>query len=410
MPSFLSRMAVGGLLLSLAGLAPAAAPATASAPATADFSGDGKSDLLWINYATGNVRVWFMDGPTKLGEASLGQAEPNMALSAVASFNGDGKPDLYWHSPATGQNLVWIMDGTSVTGKVALPSMEGGAWALSGAADFLGNGQTDLVWRNYQDGTDKLWLMNGASVSNVVDLPAVKDTRWTLEAAADLNGSGQPGLAWRNFWTGQNGAFLMNGPNVARNTEDLPRDNDPNWRITGNPYVGPDGRAGLVWRNYGNGKNAAVVLDWSADRPKVDASRSFDLPIEPDTNWQLVDPVGFDPNLIMGAQEQSILDMEATTLGPGGDGFNAYDPSGVSSLYTSSGKLVLSYPPRGSTSPIFQFKKQELEATVKKARSVLQGETLISGGFMATDPVTGRPALFRASGAKEFVVSDDTWR
>ena len=117
-----------------------------------------------------------------------------------------------------------------------------------------------------------------------------------------------------------------------------------------------------------------------------------------------------DPTQRLNPQEQHILDMEATTLAPGGNGYNAYDASGVSSLYTGSGRLVLHYPPRASTSALFQHDKQALEAYVKKARSELQAQILIGGGHLATDPETHRPAVFRASGAKEFVISDDTWK
>jgi hypothetical protein len=39
----------------------------------------------------------------------------------------------------------------------------------------------------------------------------------------------------------------------------------------------------------------------------------------------------------------------------------------------------------------------------------MQVQVAMARGGTATDPETGRPALFTASGVKEFVFSDDTW-
>ena len=383
----------------------------AVAAVPADFNGDGKPDLVWVNYTTGVLRVAYMDGPTKLGEDALGQVPPNWWLAAVASFDGDGQPDLFFRNYATGENEVWLMNGIAQVDTVVLPSLDP-SWVLSGAADFDGDGQTDLFWRNYQTGEDKLWRMQGATMASTVDLPAVSQPRWVVEAAADLNGDGQTDLVWSSPEDGKNGAWLMNGTSILRNTDGLPANPDPNWRITANPYVAPAGPAGLVYRNYLTGENAVAVYDWNRTdqngQPTIDRTRSFSLPPEPDLDWQLVDPVGVDPASILSAAESSYLDLENTILD--GGGYNDWDGS-VSRLHALHGGLELTYPPRAPTSGMYQYKKHQLEQQWLGKRIQLDAQVLppLGSGYKMLDPETGHMALFYGSGGKAYVESNDTW-
>jgi FG-GAP-like repeat/FG-GAP repeat len=390
-----------------AGVLLAAQDTAAAVPA--DFNGDSKPDLVWVNYTTGAMKVAYMDGPTKLGEDALGQMPQNWWLAAVGSFDGDGQPDLFFRNYATGENQVWLMNGIAQVDTVVLPSLDP-SWVLSSAADFDGDGQTDLVWRNYQTHEDKLWRMNGATMASTVDLPLTQP-HWLLEAAADLNGDGQTDLVWANPADGQNGAWLMNGTSIASNTSDVPANPDPNWRITGNPYLAPDGRAGVVYRNYLTGENAVAVYDWNQPdptKPKVDPTRSFSLPPEPDTDWQLVDPVGVDPASILSPVESNDLDLENTILD--GGGYNDWD-GGVSRLHALHGALELTYPPRAATSSMYQYKKQQLEQQWLGKRIQLDAQVLppLGTGYKMLDPETGHTALFYGSGGKAYVQSNDAW-
>jgi len=134
------------------------------------------------------------------------------------------------------------------------------------------------------------------------------------------------------------------GTNVTVNTGNVPVDSDPNWRVTGNPYLSADHHPGVVLRNYYTGADKFVVYNWNRPdptTPTIDTSRSFALPSEPDRNWQLVDPIGYSTASLETPTESQILQMEVTQLY--GGGFNAYDPSGVSSLYTIWGGYELTY-------------------------------------------------------------------
>ena len=411
---------------SAATLAPHAAAAegaqdSATASVPADFNGDGKSDLVWVNYTTGELKVAYMDGAIKLGEDALGQVPQNWWLAAVASFDGDGQPDLYFRNYATGENQVWLMNGITQVTTVTLPSMDP-SWVLSGAADFDGDGQTDLVWRSYQadqhgNAPTQLWLMNGASIASTVDVMDV-GTHWLLEAAADVNGDGQTDLVFDDPLDDQDLALVMNGTSVQSHTSGLPVDVDTNWRITGSPYVGPDGQAGVVKRNYLTGRNMVTVYDFNQpdpSQPKLDTTRSFELPAQPDTNWQLVDPMGVSPQSLLSAQEVQYLEAEATTLSMGGGGYNSWDGD-ASRLHTKSGQWVLpgpsyAYPSRAASSPMYRYRKQQLEHMVHGMRIRLDAQILppLGSGYKMFDAQTGHTALYAATGEKLYVESNDAW-
>src|SRR6266446_2380707 len=79
-----------------------------------DFSGNGRSDILWRNRSTGQNQIWFMNGGTLTSAANTNPvADPNRVVAGVADFNGDGKADILWHNNATGENRLWLMSGGS---------------------------------------------------------------------------------------------------------------------------------------------------------------------------------------------------------------------------------------------------------------------------------------------------------
>lgn len=92
--------------------------------ASADFNGDTKPDLIWRNSSTGRVIVWFMDGTTRTGTAALWAAtnpgESAWRPIATGDFNADGQADIVWRNVDTGRVIVWFMNGTSCIGTATI--------------------------------------------------------------------------------------------------------------------------------------------------------------------------------------------------------------------------------------------------------------------------------------------------
>src|SRR5438552_4148070 len=137
------------------------ASASGAAPRP-DFDGNGTTDLIWRNSASGQTVVWLMNGTSASSSAFI-MNDPTWVVAASGDFNGDGKTDLVWRNSATGQTVIWLMNGTSASASAFI--MNDPTWVVTATGDFDGDGKTDLVWRNSTSGQTVVWLMNGASPS-----------------------------------------------------------------------------------------------------------------------------------------------------------------------------------------------------------------------------------------------------
>ena len=151
-----------------------------------DFNGDQKADLVWRNLATGQNVIWFMDGKNFLGGSSTasglieGQDYRNLLsvpdrfwkIEAVADMNGDGRSDLIWRNYATGENVIWYIKDTNLTSDSA-PAVAGVDyefflplndlnWRIEAATDLNNDGKNDIIWRNYATGKNAVWYFDGA--------------------------------------------------------------------------------------------------------------------------------------------------------------------------------------------------------------------------------------------------------
>ncbi len=200
---------------------------------TGDFNGDGSSDLIWRHYASGTVSVWFLNGTTYLGGASLFTVpDLNWKIQAVGDFNGDGKDDLIWRNYATGAVNVWFLNGTTYLGGANLFTVADPNWRIEVAGDFNGDGKNDLIWRNYSSGAVNVWYLNGTTYLGGVSLFTVAGADWDIEAAGDYNGDGNNDLIWRNYWTGAVNVWFLNGSTYLGGATMFNVPN-PDWEIAG---------------------------------------------------------------------------------------------------------------------------------------------------------------------------------
>jgi len=129
-------------------------------PARIDFNGDGQSDILWQNTATGERIVWLMDGTTFAGGASLGSVPVEWSIRGSGDFNADGKSDILWQNTTTGDCYIWLMNGLNDGSSVYLATLPV-EWKIAGSGDFNSDGKSDIIWQNTVTGERSVWLMNG---------------------------------------------------------------------------------------------------------------------------------------------------------------------------------------------------------------------------------------------------------
>ena len=192
------------------------------APRTSDFDGDGRSDILWQNQATGALSVWFMENAVLTGASYLRPesfADPQWQIRALGDFNRDGSLDVLWQHRGTRELFAWFLDrAVAVGGSYLSPrTAPEPDWEVRGAADFDGDGGLDLLWNDPDTRELHVWLMDGLNVRRTVKLglTSFADTSWQIRALADLNGDGKPDVLWHNQTTGGLYAWLMNGLALA---------------------------------------------------------------------------------------------------------------------------------------------------------------------------------------------------
>ncbi len=205
--------------------------------ATADFTGGGRTDLLWSNPTTGDIG--WNDGP-KTTWHDLGTAPTSYRVVGTGDFNSDGVRDILWADPATGgvgwndgPNTAWHDLGAAPT-----------SYGVIGVADFNNDGSSDLIW--YDPGAGDIGWNDGPQTS-WHDL-GVAPTTYQVVGIADFNNDGQPDLVWSDPATGDIG--WNDGPNTTWHDLGVA---PPGYAVVGTGDYNGDGRSDLLWSNAATG-------------------------------------------------------------------------------------------------------------------------------------------------------------
>ena len=269
--------------------------------ATADFDGDGTSDILWRDSATGDNYVFFVDRSTVLPSSGFTNSVPtDWQVAGTGDFNGDGKADILWRN-STGDDYIFFMDGTTVLGTSNYTNSVGAPWTVAGIGDFDGDGKADILWRNATTGDDYVFFIDGVTVLASSNYTNAVPTSWIVAGLGDFNQDGKADIVWRNPTGGENYVFVMDGLAVQGTSGYLPTVPDANWEIVGvsdfdgteEAGAGPVARgiSDLLWRNATDGS----LYMWKMLGPTTLGGfcnqmgcTNGSLPTVPDTNWQVV--------------------------------------------------------------------------------------------------------------------------
>lgn len=165
-----------------------------------DFDGNGSADLLYRNQRDGRnfliLDVAWADWASSYPIASM----TNLAwkVAGVGDFDGDGRSDILWRNSATGQNTIW----RSATTQIPVTTVSNLAWKIAAVGDFNGDGRSDIFWRNSSTGANVVWDSGSATTSRT--LTSVTDQSWQVTTTGDYNADGRTDIFWRNASTGAN--------------------------------------------------------------------------------------------------------------------------------------------------------------------------------------------------------------
>ena len=77
--------------------------------------------------------IWLLNGTTWSSSVSLTEvSDTNWEIGGTGDFNGDGKTDIVWRNKATGDNVIWLLDGTTWSSSVLLTGVSDTNWEIVG--------------------------------------------------------------------------------------------------------------------------------------------------------------------------------------------------------------------------------------------------------------------------------------
>ena len=211
--------------------------------AGADFDGDGLTDLLW---ESGEGVLAFSSLATLLDTAPtvplhlLGTLGVDETVISTGDFDGDGLSDLLVEDEASGERLVWRIGEAGAVELEELEAPDLAASSLTASGDFDGDGRSDLLWRT-PDGALTVLFMDGPVAVASLDLASSAATE-TL-ATGDVDGDGDDDLVIRDA-AGAVGVLLMHARQAPESRSIAA---GLGWDVVGLGDFDGDGAADLLW-------------------------------------------------------------------------------------------------------------------------------------------------------------------
>jgi hypothetical protein len=103
-------------------------------------------------------------------------AVANLSWAVVGSgdYTGDGRSDILWRNGSNGANALWLSANSAT--QQALPPVPT-AWRVVGSGDYNNDGRADILWRNTSTGANAIWRSANSSTRQAVT--AVANLAWT---------------------------------------------------------------------------------------------------------------------------------------------------------------------------------------------------------------------------------------
>ena len=233
-----------------------------------DFDGDGQSDLLLRNEATGELQVWAMNGTTRAGVLTTtpsGLTDLQWRVSGTNDVDGDGRTDVVWRHEASGKVVVWLMNGVErISGSFTSPvGVSDTNWKLRATGDVDGDGQADLLWQQQSSGRLVVWLMNGLSrrEGRFLTPEGPESAEWQAVGLGDLTGDGRTDAVLQHAQTGRVVVWELEGDVRRSGVVLLPELAEAGKHVAAVGDWNGDGKTDLVLWSEGGGELEAWLLD-----------------------------------------------------------------------------------------------------------------------------------------------------
>jgi hypothetical protein len=238
----------GGLKMVLGAL-----PAGWIAVGSADFTGDGRAEVLVQNTTNGSVYHY--------GESGWGTVTASVTsdwqVKGIGDFTGDGWVDVLLRSASTGVELYAEMNGGTFDAWQLAVNL-GTGWTTLGAGDFDADGLSDILVQNLTNGITYYANMDGGALSGWGFVAGGLGTSWVAKEAIDLTRDGYTDVVFQNPTTGQIWYVDMAG---GSNHHWGIIGTLPGWQVVGSGDYDGDGYGDVLVRNAANGTLQYANMD-----------------------------------------------------------------------------------------------------------------------------------------------------
>jgi hypothetical protein len=153
--------------------------------AVGNFSGGAaRNQVLWRKYPTGEIYLQTISLSAGVFSTSGGviYQEPNFdwRLIGAADFDGDGKSDILWRNEASGAVHVMLMKGGAIASQATIYNEARPAWQIVAMGDYTGDYRADILWRNSQTGQVYRQRMNGTTIMEQGFVFTEPDLAWKV--------------------------------------------------------------------------------------------------------------------------------------------------------------------------------------------------------------------------------------
>lgn len=166
-------------------------PPVVTPAAPADFDGDGRTDLLFRNVVTGELKIWLL-GWLSIDEVTdVGGLAPDQQVVGTADYDGDGYADLLLHDTARDELEIRYLVGGHRATAATLDISPG--WRVATSAGHLWDSGASIFL--HQETTGALERVDASGrVATLWPLPA----RVPIVASLDLDDSGVVRLIYQD--------------------------------------------------------------------------------------------------------------------------------------------------------------------------------------------------------------------
>jgi len=236
--------------------------------AVGDLNGDGRSDLVFVNYTDDANDVWLNQGGGVFTRTQVMPGDDSLAV-ALGDLDGDGDLDAFFANKSTA-NHVWLNDGTGVlsdTGQTLGGANNSYDVALG---DVDGDGDLDAVVANRGGHNNYVWLNDGTGDFSSGQIFETRDSLGL--ALGDLDGDGDLDVFFANYPLLGNTVWLNDGSGTFVNTaQSLGAANSSEVKLGDmdadgdlDAVVANNGSSDVVWLNDGTG-NFPLAWNFNSD-------------------------------------------------------------------------------------------------------------------------------------------------